>query len=60
MRGQGVPFELFFMGDISPSLEGSLMDGYLDELVRCARENRIGFRPIIALSVTMIKRNVSD
>lgn len=47
------------MGDISPSLEGSLMDGYLNKLVRCAREYGLGFRSIIALAVTMVKRDVS-
>ena len=46
------------MGDVSPGLEGSLVDGYLDKLVRCAREYGVGFCSIIALSVTMVKRDV--
>lgn len=46
------------MGDVSPGLEGSLVDGYLDKLVRCARKYGVGFRSIIALSVTMVKRDV--
>jgi hypothetical protein len=58
LGSQGVPFELFFVGDVSPCLEGSLVDGYLDKLVRCAREYGVGFRSIIALSVTMVKRDV--
>ena len=47
------------MGDVSPSLEGPLVDGYLDKLVRCAREYGVGFSSIIALAVTMVKRDVS-
>ena len=58
LRCQGVPFELLFVGDVSPGLEGSLMDGYLDKLVRCAWEYGVGFCSIIALSVTMVKRDV--
>ena len=56
---QCVPWELWFVREVSPGSDGSSMDSQLVYLVRSAREGWVRFCLVVAFSVTVVECDVA-